>query len=983
MKIILLLLSLCIPLVQAETYLIHNYHEQIKEYLAKNHIPQSYVFSKTEYQNLTKLKPNAINPIKADLDQKKIDKLKLSFKNLAYERVIHIDTFAKEEFEQLQWGIKNLGHDLKLPISDIETKIIKGLPGADINLPQMEEGKKETIVAILDSGIDLNHPDLKKQLYQSKIECEAEEKYLACLKNQEAKVCHQKWANFDGDNNGYPRDCHGYNVAAPKNEHQELPGNNKVDDFIGHGTHVAGIIAAENNGKGILGVLQNVKLLTVKISGQEGGENIGTDIFAKGILYALSTPAKIINLSFGWQLKEDSKLVREMIELAHQKGVLVVAAAGNSYHDAPTYPCAYETVICVGAFSVDGKLASFSNFGPSVDLLAPGEQILSTWPTHMRSYSFFLAQGYEYQSGTSMAAPFVTGALARLTNNGLDYQQAKNALLNSANKVDEKYIRYGSINVKSALKFDTTKNLDLKTKDFILTDINNLKFQFKIKNTGFNLQNVKVSLGHRTNKLQKENYTFPILVQNQEIVIQGQFLSSPFIQSPYTDLAIKISANNYKKEMIIQIEGINVLSSSQFKNFFTQKDIINQTQIDLKSFFERSFFRTTEVFKQNTKKDLIAIQEDTHTKILFIKNNGDAYKVSTSPRIILGTGHIISKITKLDLNNDNKDEYALFYYEKMEDKYTPKFLILSDILKPIKEESIGLNIPEKSVLGIKMTWHKDKNNNVRPLWIQKSLDPNFNEPKLPWDLPTENLRVNRLLTLINNQLDEINIDCRPLEFLNINQRLDLDQELEVLCFKDNSYFRDFYIIHLKNQQVTKRLKLTNSPYFSFEQSETLVNPLTKELLFYELDQDHLSLHNLKDVTTIRTYDAQKILFKDTYLGYTTPYFLKFKNDFKEYQILKRANNNNNDSFFPFRISNSKIGIFRPSNKTLGLSADLITIDTQLDEISFDPRYRFIFSENIKEIGLSVAKWGQKDTILMLNIDKLQLLTLKTGKELLD
>ncbi len=163
-----------------------------------------------------------------------------------------------------------------------------------------------------------------------------------------------------------------------------------------------------------------------------GGAQAATDSIAKGILYAIQSQADIINLSLGWRFDQDSLLMRQMIEHALSKDILIVAAAGNDSHAAPVYPCSYEGVICVASHTVNGELSDFSNFGAHIDVVAPGTKILSSWPLTKRSRSFTESDTHEYLSGTSQAAPHVAGVLARLLNAGLDPLSAKVALLKGA-----------------------------------------------------------------------------------------------------------------------------------------------------------------------------------------------------------------------------------------------------------------------------------------------------------------------------------------------------------------------------------------------------------------------------------------------------------------------------------------------------------------------------------------------------------------------
>lgn len=205
------------------------------------------------------------------------------------------------------------------------------------------KGDENVVIAVVDTGVDLNHPDLRGQLTE------------------------------------------GYNIVES---------NNYPDDDNGHGTHVAGIIASKtNNREGIAGITWYNKIMPVKVMGAEGhGSSI--DI-AKGIVWAVDNGADVINLSLGNY--EPSFLMEEAVNYAYDNNVVIVAAAGNDNTNQPSFPAAFPTVLSVSAVNYNGQRADFSNYGDYIDVTAPGVQIAST----------FFNQQYAALSGTSMASPHV------------------------------------------------------------------------------------------------------------------------------------------------------------------------------------------------------------------------------------------------------------------------------------------------------------------------------------------------------------------------------------------------------------------------------------------------------------------------------------------------------------------------------------------------------------------------------------------------
>jgi len=304
-----------------------------------------------------------------------------------------------DPLENLQWGLQNSGQTIQESFTDLESRMIKGKIGLDIQSTQSRQALKAQavvsqrpiIVAVIDSGADVEHPDLKDHLYVNTADCDST-----------GKIPFQPQVDKDG--NGYNGDCMGWNVTDSGDS------NRPIDD-TGHGTHVAGIIAAvAGNGIGIEGAgAPQVRILPIKVTWKDD-KGIGLAIrMTNAVKYATAMRADIINLSLGWPSSADTQDLRDALQNALNQGAVIVAAAGNNTTDQPIFPCAVSGVICVGSIAPDGSLSSFSNYGGHVDLLAPGSQILSLIPTQISPEQFSL-RGYDYKSGTSQAAPFVSAA---------------------------------------------------------------------------------------------------------------------------------------------------------------------------------------------------------------------------------------------------------------------------------------------------------------------------------------------------------------------------------------------------------------------------------------------------------------------------------------------------------------------------------------------------------------------------------------------
>ncbi len=300
-----------------------------------------------------------------------------------------------------------------------------------------QRGNKSVLVAVIDTGIDYNHPDLAPNLWiNSGEDINGNNVFDSGDIN-----------NIDDDGNGFVDDVRGWDFTDAPNYPDGgdyLQRDNDPMDEMGHGTAVAGIIAAvADNGIGIAGLAYNCQVMNVRAftSGGNGEE----DDVASAILYAIANGAQIINMSWGDVFV--SRVIDDVIRFAASEGIVLVASAGNSSTDQIHYPSGFEGTISVGATDENDNLAGFSNYGPSVDLVAPGVNILST----------SLNGTFNLVNGTSFSAPYVSAAAALLLSDDKNAtpDAVRGTLLDSADDLGtpgwDNYYGAGRLNVAKAL----------------------------------------------------------------------------------------------------------------------------------------------------------------------------------------------------------------------------------------------------------------------------------------------------------------------------------------------------------------------------------------------------------------------------------------------------------------------------------------------------------------------------------------------------
>jgi thermitase len=318
--------------------------------------------------------------------------------------IVRMTVTPNDTLFRYQYALNNTGQDFGAPGSPT------GKAKADIRATagwEETNGDAATIIAVIDTGIDFDHPDLKNKIVSRG----------------------RDFVNDDWD----------------------------ATDDEGHGTFVAGIAAAEtNNDEGMAGVAWNCKILPVKVLGADGfGEYINV---CAGIIWAADNGAQVISLSLGLEEGEPpDELLRDALRYAYEKEVVVVASAGND-DAAVLYPAAYDAYcLAVAATDYNDTRTTWSNFGPEVDVAAPGDSVLSIVPTWYWGPGSF---PYAFGDGTSASVPHVAGlaGLIKGLKPWLSVDDIMNVIRFSADDVNsgeypgrDDYIGYGRINMEKAL----------------------------------------------------------------------------------------------------------------------------------------------------------------------------------------------------------------------------------------------------------------------------------------------------------------------------------------------------------------------------------------------------------------------------------------------------------------------------------------------------------------------------------------------------
>lgn len=542
-----------------------------------------------------------------------------------------------------------------------EKEVIKDISNIEKNL------KKTPVVAVIDTGIDIDHVELKDQILKNEAECNADGT-LPVDRSQ------------DKDNNGYKADCYGYNFAATDPSFIQLP----LDDK-NHGTHVAGIIAAKrNNNEGIAGVSDKIKILPVKVTGfvDETRERNNlilkapSERIARGILYAVARGVDVINLSLGWPKSMDTEFMRRAIMIAQSKNISIVAAAGNNNTNGNIYPCAYQGVICVGSVDANGQVSAFSNYGGEVDILAPGDQILSTIPSTFAQIKMNI-YGYDIMSGTSQAAPYVaaTVALLKATYPGISKDEIKGRLHRAASKKPDVFKSMaGILNIQKTFEDNATdvnvvpifksrisykkegnkERFNISERSEILFNKTNGTFVFPLylHNIGADLgeEKVKVSVHFHSRAIGLKSNTFYLGKEElkRPLGIRGQ------LKSKYIDNKVKYS---------VVVQRVKLDEETGMESVTSRDEYIHEVSIAKMSVIIGQNKKVIGGMKINLNQDLAENESLTKGFHKFLRTVEEKFIHTDFPTYYL-------KYQPTEAKNEDEDGIRLYFFNKTGNSYS-------------------------------------------------------------------------------------------------------------------------------------------------------------------------------------------------------------------------------------------------------------------------------------------------------------------------
>ncbi len=611
-------------------------------------------------------------------------------------------TYAQVDYSHLQWGHENQGNVIRLRRNFHQIDDVKSKKGFDTKLNQFLETrfpqKKDVVVAVIDSGVSFQHPDLQKNIYRNQKECDQDGNPLFLV-------------NEDRDKNGYPGDCLGWNFASLNDkEIRELLATPKLQnlsedrkkslsdelkqarrlpfDLDGHGTHIAGILAARrDNNTGLKGISDHIKILPIKVydnpnaltgrfvnivSGQVIQRKPLATVVTQALEYAIRMKVDVINMSIGWNKISMSSRLEKTIQDALKRNIAIVTSSDNSGSNDSTFPCRLMNVICVGSTDPYGNLSKMSNYGHNVDILAPGDKILSLYPQSLDPLDFTIA-GYEYLSGTSQATAYISGAIAfmKSIDSRLNLADIKRILFNATNPVpNDKEVTASLVGMIDYSKLINQNNPQVVFPNF--KRIQNFKYDQKTKEvTG------KIAIENLSRKTVNKKIKVESLTKAYSLKIQKNFSLRAL---GIIDIPLKFSVGDQSKAP----DRIKIKVSFDDKKYIVEYPILYDLNLDLLT-KKRISPQDSALIRESAESKLRPIlnfqegEEEYYTvtikagvglELTIFQENQSTLK--SKKKILLEKSNKITSLMKLDLNADGEKDYLVFSIHRIVNKEQPE-----------------------------------------------------------------------------------------------------------------------------------------------------------------------------------------------------------------------------------------------------------------------------------------------------------------------
>lgn len=713
---------------------------------------------------------------------------------LSLEPGANPERLVEDELFPYQWSLLNQGQTYVREKDDIHNIPLPGVTGKDVGWKNIYNNipKGRPIVAVLDSGVDLNHPDLQGNLWTNEKEC-----------GQDPKVDH--------DNNKLPGDCHGWNFT----ESIDADEAKSPQDNDGHGSHVAGIIAAAKNGLGIVGVNPNALIMPVKVMRDSNSKSdvSSSEAFAQGIIYATNMGAHVINLSLGWPRSLETKHLKDAVYYALSRNVIIVAAAGNNNSSEPLFPCAYEGVICTAASTLDGKFAGFTNYGGHIDAVVPGEGILSLSPTLFEP-EFFSVPGYDIKSGTSQASPLLAGliSLVKAQDPELKIDEIFARLYTAAQNSDKKKFIMGGIATWDVLSQKVAgpvvRPVLKRVRQIVLgSNRTDSRLMIPVRNFGVETQNIQVKV---------ESLSPGVEFQTESILIES------LKTSEVKDLPFAVKITDMNSESSVKIR-VTVISSEGEMSFLNELPVVR----DIRT--EADFKKNAFVFK-NKQLPLGNVVEG---KIVSFISTVDTYGKSLKHEFYV----------RKTIKDEKKMEITVFTRDGNSITEAPNSIVLEKFSSLVNFIRLDLNFDGKEDYLIQAVHEDDKgkffqfsffNSDMKPLW------ENFQSVRVTLDLTVANMNDLSFTRMDHPILGAMMVPA----FFTEGQLPKIDQSQDFFSRWDGS--KDFHLYYLEPQVAEKALRI-----------RSLTTTVWKENVKKELNSKWFETVLVENILPISVEDAQK------------------------------------------------------------------------------------------------------------------------------